>query len=87
MNWNKTCKEFKTVRKAIDAEKTELIIKQLIAICEKYAKMKWDFSEDYESLAEDLSELSIEELETEDVDYWLGEFYDLCDNARVFLDL
>ena len=87
MNWVMTCTEFKGVRKAIDDGNIELIIPQLIAICEKYAKKKWDFAEDYERMAEDLKEIDIEDLEEDDVDFYLHDFYDLCDSARVWLDI
>lgn len=85
--WVMTCTEFKGVRKAIEDENSTLIISQLIAICDKYAKKKWDFAEDYERMAEDLREVDAEELDDEDVDFYLHDFYDLCDSARVWLDI
>ena len=85
--WKRTCREFKGVRKAIEDENSTLIISQLIAICDKYAKEKWNFAEDYERMAEDLREVDAEELDGEDVDFYLHDFYDLCDSARVWLDI
>lgn len=87
MNWVMKCTEFKGVRKAIDDGNIKLIIPQLIAICEKYAKKEWDFAEDYERMSEDLREVDAEELDEEDVDFYLHDFYDLCDSARVWLDI
>lgn len=87
MNWVMTCTEFKGVRKAIEDENSKLIISQLIAICDKYAKKEWDFAENYEEMAEELREVDVDELEEDDVNFYLHDFYDLCDSARVWLDV
>lgn len=47
--------------------------------------MDWDFAEDYEKLRDDISEINIEEANDDEVNFALDEFYDLCDNARVWL--
>ena len=87
MKWEKTCEEFKAVRTAIDEEDYVSIITQLIAICDKYAEMEWDFADAFAELSEDISNIDVDEADSEDIDYALSEFYDLCDNARVFLDI
>ena len=87
MSWVMTCTEFKGVRKAIEDGNIKLIIPQLITICEKYAKKEWDFAENYEEMAEELREVDVDELEDDDVDFYLHDFYDLCDSARVWLDI
>jgi len=87
MSWVMTCTEFKGVRKAIEDGNIKLIIPQLIAICEKYAKKEWDFAENYEDMAEELREVDVDELEEDDVNFYLHDFYDLCDSARVWLDI
>ena len=63
MSWVMTCTEFKGVRKAIEDGDIKLIVPQLIAICEKYAKKEWDFAENYEDMAEELREVDVDELE------------------------
>lgn len=87
MIWQKTCIEFKGVRKSIEDGDNELIVTQLISICDKYAKQEWDFAEDYERMAEELREVDVEELDDDGIDFYLHDFYDLCDNARVWLDI
>lgn len=83
--WIKKCMEFEGVRQAIDDGNNPLILRQLIAICDKYAKQNWDFAEDYEKLRDDISEMDIEEADDDEINFTLDEFYDLCDNARVWL--
>ena len=87
--WLKTCTEFAKVRVSIESENLSEIIKGLIEICDKYAKENWDFADDYARLSEELSETIDDEKDYSDdeVDYWLSEFYDLCDNARVWLEV
>ena len=57
---------------------------EIIGICTKYANEDWDFAQDFQDLADDI--FDIEENEDE-IDWALGEFYDLCDSARVWLDI
>ena len=90
MRWNKTCKEFAKIRDYIDEEKSDEIIKGLLNICEKYANEDWDYAEDFERLKDDIDEdvdETIEDVDSETVDYWLSEFYDLCDAAKVWLEV
>ena len=84
--WQKICKEFAAVRKTIDDNgDLNLIKQQLISICDKYAKQNWDFAEDYAELAEELTDADIDT--DDEMDYYLSEFYNLCDNARVWLEV
>ena len=87
--WNKTCKEFKDVREQIYAEDSVGIMKSLLNICRKYAKDDDEWAYDFEILADEIEEMGIEECEEcdeETADWYLSEFYDLCDAARVWLD-
>ena len=89
--WNKTCNEFKEIRELINDDDNRGcdILTKLEKICNKYAKQKWDFAEDFEYLGDEIH-CAIEDGDFEDedyVDYYLREFYDLCDNARVWLGL
>lgn len=81
--------EFKAVREEIEADEPnyELIVAQLKAICDKYARLKWDFAENYEELKEELEELDVDEMDDDSLNWYLDEFYDLCDSARVWLEI
>lgn len=87
--WNKTCKEFAEVRKMINigAENRE-ILRKLHEICAEYTCQDWAFAEDFEDLGCEIWDAvdSVVEPEDDEVNYYLSEFYDLCDNARVWLD-
>ena len=94
--WTKSCKEFKTVRDMIDRWDEDdvngkAILEELIKICKELAEEKWDddyWSEEFEDFATKIEE-DIDIIETDDedeIDYYLSEFYDLCDAARVWLD-
>lgn len=80
--WDKVCTEFIEVRKAIDNEDGKAVLDGLKEICEKYSNEDWDFAQDFQNLNDDL-----DDADEDEVDYWLNEFYDLCDNARVWLEL
>ena len=89
-NWNKTCNEFKEVRELINSDEYcgYDILSRLAKICGKYAKQDWDYAFDFEDLELEI-EIVIEDKDYDDeddiVNYYLGEFYDLCDDARVWL--
>lgn len=82
--WLKKCTSFVEVRKAVDDCDLEKIQKLLVAICDAYAKENWDFADDFASFKEEIEEADVED---EEIDYCLSNFYDLCDNARVWLDI
>lgn len=88
--WRKTCYKFKEVRELIYKADTVGIMKSLKEICDRYANEYDDFAWDFERLADEIEE-EMEDLENieenEDVaDYYLSEFYDLCDAARIWLE-
>ena len=95
-NWNKTCKEFKRIREMIyDDCGSKEIASELVKICEKYAGLEWDFAEEFEDLALEIGcaiqdgefDWDEDEDNEENFNYYLNEFYDLCDCARVWLDI
>lgn len=91
MAWKFRCKEFKAVRDELDGDSPDSlkIMKAIQGICEKYAKVKWDYADDFEELGEEVR-ADIENkdsINNKSADYWLDQFYDLCDNARVWLDV
>lgn len=88
--WVKTCKEFSDVRELIRKVDSVGIMKSLLNICRKYSMDKeFDFAYDFETLGDEIEDELLDEdnvMEYEEVtDYYLGEFYDLCDAARIWL--
>ena len=87
--WERTC-EFTEIRELIesDNDKSIQIKEKLIEICKKYADEDWDFADDFSRLAEDIEDIALDDYDTEEnIDWALGEFYDLCDNASVWLEV
>lgn len=97
--WNKTCKSFKKVREMImdDVKTTELCMKimhTMESCCDELTPddaTNWDFYDDFRDLKWEIHE-EIECMDETDyescertVDYYLGELYDLCDSAGVWL--
>lgn len=87
--WDYTCREFKAVRDILESDTPDTmeIIRKLIEICAKYEEKKWDFADDYAELREELEAVADDDLDDDEVNYYLDEFYDLCDSAKVFLDI
>ena len=88
--WVKTCKEFSDVRELIKKVDSVGIMKSLLNICRKYSRdKKFDFAYDFETLGDEIEVELLDEDnvgEDEDVtDYYLDEFYNLCDAARIWL--
>lgn len=88
--WDKTCKKFSAVREMIREADTIGIMKSLLNICRDYSKdEEYDFAYDFETLGDEIEDELLDEdnvREDEDIaDYYLGEFYDLCDAARIWL--
>ena len=87
MRWKSRCKEWKEVRQMIWEGDTSGIMKSMLKICKKYAEQKWDFADDFERMVEDLEVVVDDDLDDEEVDYYLNDFYDLCDYAGVWLEV
>ena len=87
VKWDKRCTEFKKVREYINAEENDKILPALLDICKKYAEEDWDFADDFDRLAEDIEVVADDDLDDDDIDFYLDDFYDLCDAARVWLEL
>lgn len=91
-SWEKTCEEFTTVRELIYRVDSVGIMESLLKICRKYSQDDdYEFAFDFEQLGDEI-EIELEDKENikedEDVaDYYLSEFYDLCDAARIWLAL
>ena len=87
MRWTKKCEEWKEVRQMIEEGDTSGIMKSMLEICKKYAEQKWDFADDFERMVEDLEVVVDDDIDDEEVDYYLDDFYDLCDYAGVWLEV
>ena len=87
--WNKTCNEFKEVREMISNDGSNRdILDRLVKICAKYSKQDWGFAEDFSDLGSEIYyALTQYEDDDDSVNYYLDEFYDLCDNAGVWLGI
>lgn len=85
--WIKKCEEFARVREMIFLEvKNVEIMKALAEICRKYANQKWLFADDFSNLCSEIDS-AMEDADEDTVNYYLDEFYDLCDSSRVWLGL
>ena len=85
--WTKNCYEFKEIRSMIHDDDRVGIMNGILRICERYAKLPWVYAEDFDALADEIDiAIEFEEYNEEGVvDSYLAEFYDVCDNARVWL--
>lgn len=86
--WNFTLRFGKNLREAIEAEDVELVRKCLIACYrELLNKMDEENRDYYESDIEDTI-FNLENFdEDEDVDDYLSEFYDICDDVRAWVGI
>lgn len=88
--WKKVCKRFNVIREMIDNDGDgREILRKLHEICADYCLQRWDFAEDFEDLGIEIWDVvdGIMEIDQETVNYYLNEFYDLCDNANVWLGI
>ena len=89
-NWNYTCKNGKALRNTIDGENTVKILKALINCYEEIRSMLKEDDSLYDSDIEvsiyDIQDrLNGGDTEEDDVDILLEEFYDLCDEVRIWV--
>lgn len=97
--WNKTCNSFKNVRNMIaenvkTASHCMKIMYAMESCCDELTpddEMDWIFYDDFRDLKWEIHE-EVELMDETDyescentVDYYLGELYDLCDSAGVWL--
>ena len=101
MKWNYICKGFKTVREMINQDietckQCMLIMSELEGCCDEIApdnKKDWIFSNEFRDLKSEIHD-EIEYMDETDyvscegiLNSYLQEFYDLCDSAKVWLDI
>lgn len=88
--WNYTLRFGKKLREAIEAEDEKMVVKCLIACYrELLNKLSDEDREDYEyDIKESIEILTYYEADPDDednVDYYLEEFYNICDDVRAWI--
>ena len=99
--WYKVCNQFEKVREMIDddIETTSQCMRIMYALescCDELTPnnaKNWSFYDDFRDLKSEIHD-EVELMDEDDyeacedtVNYYLGELYDLCDSARVWLSL
>ena len=87
-NWNYTLNFGKNLRESIEAEDVKLVVRCLI-VCyhELFNRMSEDDKAYYESDIKDTI-FNLENFdEDEDVDDYLSEFYDICDDVGAWVGI
>lgn len=99
--WNKTCHSFKRVRDMIgeEIETASHCMKIMYAMencCDELTsnnEAEWSFYDDFRDLKTEIHD-EVEFMDEDDyescedaVNYYLGELYDLCDSAGIWLEL
>lgn len=90
--WEYTILKGKALRGAIESGDEQLVVKALLACYrELYAKLTDEDKEwkgyDIEDCIEILTYYEHDPDDEDDVDYYLADFYDLCDELRAWITL
>lgn len=90
--WEYVLTKGKALHGAIESGDTELVVKCLLACYnELYAKLTDEDKEwrgfDIEDAIEALAYFDADEAEDDDIDYYLDDFYNLCDELRAWITL
>ena len=88
--WNYTLRFGKNLREAIEAEDVEAIVKCLIACYRELLNKLSDEDKDWkqfdiEETIEILTYYEADPDDEDDIDYYLSEFYDICDDVRAWI--
>ena len=91
-NWTYTLTKGKALHEAIHEGDVELVVKCLLACYrELYSKLADEDKEwrgyDIEDTIETLTYFDTDDAEDDDVDYYLDDFYGLCDDLRAWITL
>lgn len=91
-NWIYTIKGGKALHEAIENEDEQLVVKCLLQCYrELYGKLSDEDKEwkgwDIEDEIETLTHFDADCYEDDDIDYYLDEFYDLCDDLRAWITI
>lgn len=88
--WNYTITSGTALREAINSEDTEQVVTYLVQCYQELLNKlseedkewkQWDIEDTIEFLS------GSEDLDEDDINYYLEEFYDLCDDLRAFVAL
>lgn len=84
--WNYTLHWGKSLREAIKDEDTEMVVKCLIACYRELLNKLSDEDRDWKEFDIEEEIFCLESFEEEeDVDGYLEEFYDICDDVRAWI--
>ena len=88
--WNYTIKWGKQLREAITAEDTELVVRCLLACYRELLNKLSDEDKDWkqfdiEDTIENLTYYDADPDDEDDVNYYLEEFYDICDEIGAWI--
>lgn len=94
-HWTYTLRWGKTLREAITAEDTEMVVKSLIAcyreLLNKLSEEDKEWCEEDITLAIDsldyIDRMGVEDEDEDEINDHLEEFYDLCDELRVWIEV
>ena len=88
--WNYTIRWGKQLREAISAEDAEFTVRCLIVCYRELLNKLSDedrecYKYDIEDIIEILTLYALDPDDEDDVDYYLDEFYDICDDVRAWI--
>lgn len=88
--WNYTIRSGKALHEAIEAEDVEMVVKCLIACYRELLNKLSDEDKDWkqfdiEDTIEILTYYDADPDDEDDVNYYLEEFYDICDDVRAWI--
>lgn len=84
--WDYTLRFGKNLREAIHTEDTEMVIKCLIACYRELLNKLSDEDRDWKEFDIEDAIFNLENFDyDEDVDDYLDEFYDICDDVRAWI--
>jgi hypothetical protein len=88
--WNYTIHFGKQLREAIEAEDTRMVVRCLIACYRELLNKLSDEDREWKgwSIEDSIEVLSLYASDPDDddnVDYYLDEFYDICDDVRAWI--
>ncbi len=86
MKWNYTLTAGKGLRSAIGDGDAQMVLLHLIVCYRELLDAKCIDTDDYEHYTEEVRQCVYgAEIDEDEVDYELSEFYDLCDALRVWI--
>lgn len=89
-SWKYNIKSGVDLRKAIDESDPKKVLEMIMKCCSEVVENinDEDLSFEFNRLKEEINdEMAWADIDEDSADYWLNEFYDLCDNTKVFIAL